>query len=228
MKQNPHQEEQRNNENQENALCFQEPDNVDIVNGGSSHKIGLAILGIIIEFLVGRGRKPYARAFSGEQSFLNFGTAQVIFHRLHVGHKAVVQNLAGHINYGEPRIGYRQQNFQSIERLEIAGFKYFFVLDVPVRYFRNIIQNIFELSRPVTFFTIVLISQYRQGKNEKNDEEVNKYSAAKSALYNHFNSFYIIKYRIRNTKCRTGASMFSVSYFFFPNFRNSIRNPTGL
>jgi hypothetical protein len=59
------------------------------------------------------------------------------------------------------------------------------VPDVPVCYFRNIIQNIFELASAVAFLAIVLIPQHRQGENRKYNKEVDKYSSAKGALYNH-------------------------------------------
>jgi hypothetical protein len=59
------------------------------------------------------------------------------------------------------------------------------MLDVTMGYFGNIIQCIFELARSVALFPIVLVQQNSQGEYGKYNKEVDKYSAAKGALYNH-------------------------------------------
>jgi len=59
--------------------------------------------------------------------------------------------------------------------------------------FRNIIKRIFELTGPVAFFPVVLVSQNGKGKNGKYHKEVDKYPLPESALYNHGFQFAMVK-----------------------------------
>jgi hypothetical protein len=47
------------------------------------------------------------------------------------------------------------------------------MLNVPVAYFGDVIQRNFELAGTVSFFAIVLVSQYCKAENGENRNEVN-------------------------------------------------------
>jgi hypothetical protein len=77
--------------------------------------------------------------------------------------------------------------------MEISRLEYSFVLNIPAANLRNIIERIFELASAVMPLSIVLIYQYSDAENGKNNQKVYQDPVPKSTLYNHLLLFKFIQ-----------------------------------
>lgn len=164
---------------------LEEIDNIDVVNRSCTNEIPGTILCVVVIFLVGGTGKSNTRTFSKLQGSLYFRTIHVVFQMSNILYKAVVKNFATHIQNRYTRIFDGQKALERVQRSEIASFENFFMFDITMTNFGNIIKCIFELTCSIMPFPIVLINQHSYAENGKYDQKVDQNPVSKSTFYNH-------------------------------------------